>query len=89
MGKMKLKKFFIELDNDDTLMRFVGVTAWTEEDALNLIQDNLLKEGLNPSIKSMKEITSLNELDQNHVLPNMGEFASRGIWFPFGFTSKK
>jgi len=86
---MKLKKFFIELNNNDTLIRFVGVTAWKKDDALNLIQDNILKEGLPPNIKSIKEITSLNELDQNHGLPNMGEFVSRGIWFPVGYANRK
>ncbi|MEM9528115.1 MAG: hypothetical protein AAGA31_16000 [Bacteroidota bacterium] len=84
-----MKKFFIEFDDNDTLFRFVGVTGWTKEDALNLIQDNILKGGSTPNIKSMKEITSLNELDHHHVLPNIGEFVSRGIWFPQGYESRK
>ena len=86
---MKLKKFLIEFDNNDDWMRTVGVTAWTEEDALNLIRDNILSKKQLPDLKNIQEINSLDDLDQGHIIPNMDEFVSRGIWFPIGFKTRK
>ncbi len=79
----------MELDNNDTIIRFVGVTARTKEDALHLVQEGIFNMSQTPNVKNMKEIVSINELDQNHVLPNMGEFVSRGIWFPVGYANRK
>jgi hypothetical protein len=33
-------------------------------------------------IEASKEIESIDELDQNHVVPNMGSMLCRGVWFP-------
>jgi hypothetical protein len=33
-------------------------------------------------IETWKEIGSIDELDQDHVIPNMGQLLCRGVWFP-------
>ncbi|TRC93504.1 hypothetical protein FJV76_23205 [Mesorhizobium sp. WSM4303] len=61
----------------------VGVTARSEADALQLFQ---LAFGSAEKIIKIEIIKDMNDLDQNHVLPNMGgaNFLRRGIWFPQG-----
>lgn len=86
--KMKLKKFLIELDRSDSEIHVIGVTAWTKDDAPNLIQENLPKTNRFPNMKNIKEITSLDDLNQEHILPNMEEFVTRGIWFPRGYSTR-
>lgn len=59
----------------------VGVTARSEEDALSLLRDAFGGER-EPS--SVKPIHDASELDQGHVVPNMGNWLRRGIWYPLG-----
>ncbi|MGT2501894.1 hypothetical protein ACVOMS_15690 [Bradyrhizobium guangxiense] len=33
-------------------------------------------------IESWLDVQSIDELDQNHVVPNMGMMLRRGVWFP-------
>ncbi len=60
----------------------VGVTARSEGDALQLFALAF------PSKKavSIEIIKNMNDLDQNHVIPNLGgaNWLRRGIWFPQG-----
>ena len=60
----------------------IGVTAFSEEDALNIIHRKI---DLQLQINSIKVIKSIEELEQNHVVPNMEEFITRGIWYPKGY----
>ncbi|TPM02754.1 hypothetical protein FJ960_16385 [Mesorhizobium sp. B2-3-11] len=59
----------------------VGVTARSEADALHLFE---LAFGSAQKIVSIEIIKDMNDLDQNHVLPNLGStnWLRRGIWFP-------
>ncbi len=61
----------------------VGITARSEADALHLFE---LAFGSAEKIVGIAIIKDMNDLDQNHVLPNMGgaNFLRRGIWFPQG-----
>ncbi|WP_235299724.1 hypothetical protein [Portibacter marinus] len=64
----------------------IGITAFSEEDVENILSaqfSEVLK------INSIIIIESLDELDQNHVIPNMEEPICRGIWFPKGYRSTK
>jgi hypothetical protein len=60
----------------------LGITGYGEEDIKLLISQKI---GESVEIKTVKLIHSLDELDQKHVVPNMEEFISRGIWYPKGF----
>ncbi|WP_337147078.1 hypothetical protein [Mesorhizobium sp. Cs1299R1N3] len=61
----------------------VGVTARSKADALHLFE---LAFGSAQKIVSIEIIKDMNDLDQNHVLPNLGStnWLRRGIWFPQG-----
>jgi hypothetical protein len=63
-----------------------GITAADRNDAIALlarVDSTGLKEPVDATmIDSWREITDINELDQNHVVPNMGNLLRRGIWFP-------
>ena len=84
---MKLKRFLLEFEKHAAGVHWVGVTAWTQEDALHLIQTTIFIQKKLPDFISLEEINSLDDLDQNHMVPNMEEFVSRGIWFPQGLRN--
>jgi len=59
----------------------VGVTAQNDQEALAIAAPAL---GTSEA-RSVTPISTLEELDQRHVVPNMGNWLKRGIWFPQGF----
>lgn len=61
-----------------------GVTAHDYNDALGLIRDKVF-DGNDFVIMNYHEDVKPSELDQSHVVPNMGVITSRGIWFPLGY----
>jgi hypothetical protein len=78
--------------NDPNLIRFwfakkrgvgIGVTAYSREDAEELIRDAQIYN--ETEIISVTENIDIRTLDQNHVIPNMGPPNFRGIWFPNHF----
>lgn len=63
----------------------VGVTAHSREDAVGLIRDRVFAGQPLPRIQSVLEDVEFHDLNQNHVVPNMGNRFQRGIWFPRGY----
>ncbi|MGH6922761.1 MAG: hypothetical protein ACRED5_03230 [Propylenella sp.] len=70
------------IEIDDFPYCGVGVTALSEKDALAFLERAY---GNSYRIISTKVISDAQELDQNHVVPNMGNMLARGIWFPLGY----
>jgi hypothetical protein len=62
-----------------------GVSAYDYDDALQIIQTSVFKNGALPTIARDIEDVDVSELDANHVRPNMGDVLRRGIWFPLGY----
>jgi hypothetical protein len=60
----------------------VGVTAFSFEDAVNLLQNDSTLGCFNPSFERFKANVQISDLDVNHVIPNMGVMQFRGIWYP-------
>lgn len=60
----------------------VGITAQSETDALTLLE-KAFGGGRKPS--RVSRIHDATELDQNHVVPNMGNWLKRGVWYPIGY----
>lgn len=60
----------------------LGVTAFSEDDAFRLLRE--AGYGLSPSDPAIHVIEGIqvSELDQNHVVPNMGPVVFRSIWYP-------
>jgi hypothetical protein len=88
---MRLRRFWFEFD-DAAFLRApsvlglgCGVTAWTEHDALVLLQQRVFHEAPMPRIKGIIHDVDVSTLDAGHVLPNMLPPNRRGIWFPQGY----
>jgi len=60
--------------------RSYGVTAYSDEDAQLVLQ----RAGYEVDWENAKieEGIRVSDLDQNHVVPNMGVITRRGIWYP-------
>jgi hypothetical protein len=41
--------------------------------------------GASKKFVDIEAITDMRQLDQNHVVPNMGNWFERGVWFPLGY----
>jgi hypothetical protein len=77
-----LKPFWIEPDRSpepDSLGLGVGITASSEADAREIFERAF---GQRRRIVAIKTISDIAELDQQHVVPDMGNWLRRGVWFP-------
>jgi hypothetical protein len=50
------------------------------------LQEHIFPNGL-PQVAVMIQDVDVSRIDEQHVLPNMGNVLERGIWFPLGFTA--
>jgi hypothetical protein len=62
-----------------------GVTAWTQEDAVAILQAEVFHGSPLPP-HAFEPDVDISKLDPGHILPNMGSPSVRGIWFPQGFA---
>jgi hypothetical protein len=86
---LKLRRYWIRfkrLDRPDPLNLDCGATAWTCDDALNLIAERVFSGGQLPEVVDVIEDVDVRTLDEGHVRPNMGDVTERGIWYPLGFN---
>lgn len=74
---------FDELPPYSPLQLGCGIAAFSLDDAVGILQSKVFAE--EPKIKSVIEDVNVNSLDANHVLPNMGDVTTRGVWFPLGY----
>ena len=79
----KLECYWISFPRDSNLVLGVGVTAFSEDDAFRLIEE----QGIHEWYQGASEIkvergVRIQDLDQNHVVPNMGPMQLRGVWYP-------
>ncbi len=62
-----------------------GVTAHSEADAIAIFEAAFDRQAdARPHL-----IKDASELDQKHVVPNMGNLLMRGVWFPRGYEALK
>ncbi|WP_332752607.1 hypothetical protein [Sphingomonas sp. RB1R13] len=59
----------------------VGITARDKDDALSLFEAAF---GDERKASEVTRIHDVSELDQGHVVPNMGNWLKRGVWYPLG-----
>lgn len=64
------------------LYRYCGVTAYTLDDALYLLQEQLTLGRDLPAIDHVIEDIEIATLDAGHIHPNMGDPFWRGVWWP-------
>jgi hypothetical protein len=87
MKNPHLHRYWIEFDTtpDDTvppMRRQCGVTAYTIDDALMIVQAQLFAPDAIPPVLRISEDFDVSTLNANHILPNIGLTTHRGIWFP-------
>lgn len=62
-----------------------GVTAYDQGDAIALMQRYIFGHTMIPAIANVITDVEMDDLDQHHVVPNVGDVSIRGIWFPQGY----
>jgi len=60
----------------------LGVTAFSVDDAKRLIDEAARRLGRDYEILGIVEDVDVCDLDQGHVVPNMGPPNFRGVWYP-------
>jgi hypothetical protein len=78
MNKL-LTAYWIELDS---YFKNIGVTGYSLDDAKRLIQEKAFPKEELPRIIKITENIQFKDLDQNHIVPNMGPITERGVWYP-------
>jgi hypothetical protein len=63
-----------------------GVTAYNRADAVALLEAFVFPIEQPLKILRVVEDVKIDDLEKNHVLPNLGKTYERGIWFPQGYT---
>lgn len=66
-------------------LRGIGVTALNRDAALALVRSAVFGGAELPRIIKLVEDIDVSTLDEGHILPNAGNPAAPGIWFPIGF----
>ncbi len=66
----------------ETLAMQYGVSAYSFDDAISLLKHKVFQKDEMPNAKKIIEGIKSEDLDQNHIIPNMGVITERGIWFP-------
>jgi len=78
-----LHTYWIVFKNPPVGMRLgCGVTAYNYDDAVLLLNKTLFDKAQLPQIEQVTEDIKVTDLEQNHVIPNMGVINLRGVWFP-------
>lgn len=60
----------------------IGVTAYNLEDAVSLVQSESITMSFIPDFSTAIENINIQDLDQKHVIPNIGVCSNRGVWVP-------
>jgi hypothetical protein len=83
-------RFWIEFDRTSSSAArgtpFVGVTAWTLEDAQLLVSTTVFRGRETPPILEVIQDVDVSELDEKHVQRNMMAPNVRGVWYPIGHS---
>ncbi|MGI8513529.1 MAG: hypothetical protein ACR2NH_12975 [Solirubrobacteraceae bacterium] len=59
-----------------------GVTAESRAAAESLLRAELFGGAVLPAPTEVLEDVDIRDLDPGHVVPNMGDPSTRGVWFP-------
>ena len=82
---MMMRPYWLKIENPQPASGLglgVGITAYSEDEAKAIFASAF---GSDLRLASVQPIAALDEIEQNHVSPNMGNFLIRGIWYPQGF----
>ena len=83
-----LRRFWFKFEGDKSSPLGYGVTAWTEEDALSILQTQIFDDQPLLPHTVVRDV-DVSSLDAGHIRPNMESPTWRGIWYPRGFAEAK
>jgi hypothetical protein len=84
----KLIRYWFEFESTPSrFATWVGVTAWTLDDARLLVSKEVFGGKELPPLNVLIEDVDVSTLDAGHVLPNMNPPNERGVWYPKGTLS--
>lgn len=85
---MKLRRYWFTFHNPPQFSPLglgCGITAYSCQEASEILATTVFVGRSVPIIKSVTEDIDVQTLDQYHVTPNMGQVTNRGVWFPLGY----
>ena len=85
---MNLRRFWFIFRNPPPLSPLglgCGITALSREEAIEILAETVFAGQTFPAIDRVIEDVDVRTLDPLHVVPNMGQVANRGVWFPLGY----
>lgn len=80
-----MHQYWFEFADPAIRGRLYGVTAYDLADARCILSAEVFDGGEVPEPSTLVEDIAFAALDENHVVPNMGLFVARGVWYPQGF----
>jgi hypothetical protein len=81
-GRRYLTRYWIRLESGRHGVRDFGVTASDRDDALRMLMRDVVEPDETFRLIDVEEDVDLATLDPAVVLPNLGDPALRGIWYP-------
>lgn len=80
---------FETLPRPSPLNLSAGVTAYSYDDAIELMRNVVFETSNLPRIVRCREDVDVSMLDPKHIRPDMGVVSTGGIWFPNGYASTR
>ena len=79
----RLETYWISFPQDRNLPIGIGVTAYSEEDAFSLIQEQGFDQWYADAVEvCVTTGVTISDLDQSKIVPNIGPMQLRGVWYP-------
>ena len=82
MAQSELQTYWFSFPENPYFPIGLGVTAWSLSDAYAMLEANGYDYHKRASRLEVREGVMVTDLDQNHVVPNMGPIVVRGVWYP-------
>jgi hypothetical protein len=73
---------FVQSESPSALNLGCGITAYDRSDAERMLHDTVFSIFAERVVAQVVENIDVTTLEKNHVLPNLGNPAVRGVWYP-------
>ena len=80
MSRQLLTAYWIERDGAEWHGRRLGVSAYSLGDALALLAE--AGYDVDPDVATIRSGIGVDDLDPDHIVPNIGVIVRRGVWYP-------
>ena len=77
----RCRAFWLTFPGQPSAAFGIGITAYSLEDAYRLLEERGYDFHRRGSVVVREDVV-VADLDQKHVVPNMGPIVFRGIWYP-------